>query len=63
MRGHTLKLGLAQGRRVAGNDDELGLAGAQSLEGRLVAERDLPGLNAALDETSSRSSSLSHCAP
>ena len=44
MRRRTLELRLAQRRRVAGDDDELGLARAQSLQSRLVAERDLSGL-------------------
>lgn len=38
--GVVLQLGLAQGRSVAGDDDELGLAGSQTLQGRLVAESD-----------------------
>lgn len=38
--GVVLQLGLAQGRSVARDDDELGLAGSQTLEGRLVAESD-----------------------
>lgn len=36
----VLELGLAERRSVASNDDELGLAGAEGLEGRLVAEGD-----------------------
>lgn len=35
--GVVLELRLAEGRSVASNDDKLGLAGAESLEGRLVA--------------------------
>ena len=45
----TLKLRLPERRRVASDDDELGLAGAQSLQGGLVAERDLAGLERLLD--------------
>ena len=41
----TLKLRLPQRRSVAGNDDELGLASSQALEGGLVAEGDLTGLH------------------
>lgn len=40
----TLELGLAKRRGVAGDDDELGLARAQRLEGRLVAKSDLSRL-------------------
>jgi hypothetical protein len=40
----VLELGLAQGRSVAGDDDELGLAGAQRLKSALVAEGDLARL-------------------
>lgn len=40
----TLELRLPEWRRVASDDDELGLAGAQSLECGLVAESDLAGL-------------------
>ena len=40
----TLELGLAERRSVAGDDDELGLARAERLEGGLVAESDLSGL-------------------
>lgn len=36
----VLELRLSQGRSVAGNDDELGLAISEGLEGRLVAEGD-----------------------
>lgn len=36
----VLELALAERGSVAGNDDQLGLAGAQALEGGLVAERD-----------------------
>ena len=38
--GVVLELRLPQRRSVASDDDELGLAGAQALEGRLVAEGD-----------------------
>lgn len=38
--GVVLQLRLAQRGSVAGNDDELGLAGSQSLESRLVAQSD-----------------------
>ena len=41
----TLKLRLPQRRSVAGNDDELGLASAEALEGGLVSEGDLTGLH------------------
>lgn len=41
--GVVLELGLAEWRGVAGDDDELGLVGAQALEGRLVAESDCEG--------------------
>ena len=40
-----LKLGLAEGRGVGSNEDELGLAGAEGLEGAAVAEDDLAGLD------------------
>jgi hypothetical protein len=40
----VLELGLAERRCVAGDDDQLGLAGAEGLEGGLVAEGDLSGL-------------------
>ena len=36
----VLELGLAKGRRVAGDDDELGLARAEGLERRLVTQGD-----------------------
>jgi hypothetical protein len=36
----VLKLTLAERRSVAGDDDQLGLARAEALEGRLVAQRD-----------------------
>jgi hypothetical protein len=36
----VLELRLPQGRSVASNDDELGLASAQALKGGLVAESD-----------------------
>ena len=36
----VLQLGLAERRRVASDDDELGLARAQRLEGGLVSEGD-----------------------
>lgn len=39
----VLNLGLAQGLAVVRDDDELGLAGAERLEGRLVTERVLAG--------------------
>lgn len=38
--GVVLKLGLPERRSVAGDDDELGLARAEGLKGRLVAESD-----------------------
>ena len=38
--GVVLKLRLPQGRSVASNDDKLGLAGTQALEGGLVTESD-----------------------
>jgi hypothetical protein len=34
----VLKLGLAERRGVAGDEDQLGLAGAKTLEGRPVAQ-------------------------
>jgi len=40
----VLELRLAERRGVASNDDELGLAGAEGLEGGLVAKSDLAGL-------------------
>jgi len=43
--GVVLELRLAERRGVASNDDELGLAGSQGLEGRLVAERHLTRLH------------------
>lgn len=36
----VLQLGLAERRSVAGNDDQLGLAGAEALQGGLVAQSD-----------------------
>jgi hypothetical protein len=39
--GVVLELRLAQRRGVSGDDDELGLAGAQTLEGGLVTESNL----------------------
>lgn len=36
----VLELRLAERRSVASNDDELGLAGSETLEGRLVSESD-----------------------
>jgi hypothetical protein len=36
----VLEFTLPQGRSVASNDDQLGLAGSQRLESRLVAESD-----------------------
>lgn len=38
--GVVLELALAQRRSVASNDNQLGLASAQTLEGRLVSQRD-----------------------
>ena len=38
--GVVFQLGLAERRGVAGDDDELGLSGAEGLEGRLVSESD-----------------------
>lgn len=38
--GVVLKLRLAEGRAVASNEDELGLAGAEGLHGRLGAHGD-----------------------
>ena len=38
--GVVLKLGLAQGRAVAGNEDQLGLAGAEGLHGGLGTHGD-----------------------
>lgn len=42
--GVVLELRLAERRGVASNDDELGLAGAEGLEGGLVTQSDLAGL-------------------
>lgn len=42
--GVVLEFGLAEGRSVARDDDELGLAVAEGLEGALVSESD-PGKN------------------
>ena len=36
----VLELRLAERRSVASNDDELGLAGSEALEGRLVSKSD-----------------------
>lgn len=41
----VLELRLAERRRVAGDDNKLGLAGSEGLEGALVAESDLAGLH------------------
>lgn len=38
--GVVLKLGLAEGRGVGGDDDQLGLAGTEGLDGGLVAKGD-----------------------
>lgn len=43
--GVVLELRLPQRGGVASNDDELGLASAEALEGRLVSEGDLTGLH------------------
>lgn len=43
--GVVLKLRLAEGGSVGSNDDQLGLAGAQSLHGRLSTQGDLAGLD------------------
>jgi hypothetical protein len=40
----TLELRLPEGRSVAGDDDELGLARAERLEGGLVAQSDFTRL-------------------
>jgi hypothetical protein len=42
--GVVLELRLAERGGVAGDDDELGLAGAEGLEGGLVTKSDLSGL-------------------
>ena len=41
----VLDLGLGEGRAVGGDDDEFGLAGAERLEGGLVAQSVLTGLD------------------
>merc|ERR1711924_84000 len=41
----VLELGLAEGRAVGGDDHQLGLASAQLLKGRLVAEGELSVLD------------------
>ena len=43
--GVVLDLGLADGRAVVGEDDELGLAGSQGAEGALVAQSVLATLD------------------
>lgn len=43
--GVVLELGLAERGSVGGNDDQLSLAGAQSLHGRLNTQGDLAGLH------------------
>lgn len=43
--GVVLNLGLSQSRGVAGNDDELGLTLSESLDGGLVTEGVLSGLD------------------
>lgn len=43
--GVVLEKRLAQRRSVLGDDDELGLAASEALEGGLVAEGDLAGLD------------------
>lgn len=48
----VLELGLAERRSVAGDDDELGLARAERLEGGLVAESDLARLSRLLETCS-----------
>lgn len=56
----VLKLGLAQRRSVASNDDELGLSVAEGLQGGLVAEGDFARLHhkrqARVDGVTSRGS-------
>lgn len=43
--GVVLKLTLAEGRSVGSDDDQLGLAGAKSLHGRLSTQGDFAGLH------------------
>ena len=43
--GVVLQFGLSQWRSIASDDDELGLAASQTLEGRLVAESDFAGFH------------------
>lgn len=43
--GHVLELGLAEGRAVGGDEDQLGLSGADGLHGGLGAHGDLAGLH------------------
>lgn len=43
--GVVLQLGLAERGGVGSDDDQLGLAGAQSLHGRLGTQGDLTGLH------------------
>lgn len=47
--GKVLDLGLAKGRAVRGDEDHLGLAGAEALEARLVAEDGLARLHDELE--------------
>lgn len=42
---YVFQLGLAEGRAVGGNEDQLGLAGADGLHGGLGAHGDLAGLH------------------
>jgi hypothetical protein len=59
----TLELRLAERRGVAGDDDELGLARAESLEGRLVSKCDLTGLWKSVRICSMLSTITIACAP
>ena len=63
--GEVLDLGLAEGRAVIADDDELGLAGTQSLESRLVPQGVLAGLHherqARVDGLGRCLSFLGHC--
>lgn len=42
---YVFQLGLAEGRAVGGDEDQLGLAGADGLHGGLGAHGDLAGLH------------------
>jgi hypothetical protein len=59
----VLELTLAERRGVAGDDDELGLAGAEGLQGGLVAQSDLAGLCVCVRMYATKVCGVDECAP